>query len=76
MPLYLYECEKCGTKLETVCGMAGIVEFCCGKVMKKMPTAPAIIKVRGLSSPTRRWADKYKPGDPQPSMGSIHGEKY
>lgn len=76
MPIYLYRCEKCGSKLEVLQNMSGIVQLCCGKAMTKVPQAPAVIKVRGLNSPTRRWAEKYKLGDPQPSMGSRHGEKY
>ena len=47
MPLYLYKCEKCGSKLETIRSIAGEIPLCCDKAMNKLPTTPAMVKWKG-----------------------------
>ena len=55
MPIYLYQCEKCGTKSEILQGIHEGLPLCCGKPMKKLPTFPTMVKVRGMGGyPSRR----------------------
>ena len=55
MPIYLYQCEKCSSKVEVLQSLSGGIPFCCGKPMKKLPTAPAMVKMKGMGGyPSRR----------------------
>jgi len=54
MPIYLYKCEVCGSKVEMVQGITGAVPFCCGKSMTKLPTSPAIIRIKGMGGKLAR----------------------
>lgn len=49
MPIYLYKCEKCGSKVEVLSPQGG-VPLCCGKAMAKLPTFPAMFKMKGIHS--------------------------
>lgn len=56
MPIYIYECEKCGNKIEV---LNGGVPLCCGKAMAKRPTFPALVKWKGEGGfPSMRRAYK------------------
>lgn len=46
MPIYLYQCEKCGNKVEILSPQGG-VPLCCGKVMSKRPALIAMVKMKG-----------------------------
>lgn len=61
MPIYLYQCEKCGTKLEIRQGIHEGIPPCCGVAMKKVPTAPSIIRTMGTNK-TRTYSKGYKQG--------------
>jgi len=55
MPIYLYQCEKCGSKTEVIQGWDGVALLCCGKAMSKMPTSQAMVKMKGMGGyPSRR----------------------
>lgn len=56
MPLYIYLC-KCGRELERIQPMGENNTFCpeCGMQMIKMPTFPAMVKMKGEGGyPSRR----------------------
>lgn len=55
MPVYIYQCEKCKNRVEVLQGLQGGVPLCCGKAMTKMPTFPAMVKMKGMGGyPSRR----------------------
>lgn len=47
MPLYKFECEQCGNKVEVIQGIEGEAPLCCGIAMTKRPTFPSMIKWKG-----------------------------
>lgn len=65
MPIYLYRCEKCGTKLEVLQHMDGIAQLCCGKAMTKLPTTHAVFQMKGSHgggrSARRQWCHNWTP---------------
>lgn len=61
MPLYEYKCEECGNKTEVIQGIAEGIPFCCGKPMTKLPTYPAMIKMKGAGGIPIR-SEGYKKG--------------
>ena len=56
MPIYAYKCE-CGLEIEKVQKIGENATLCpeCGAPMKKMPTFPAMVKMKGEGGyPSRR----------------------
>lgn len=56
MPIYAFKCE-CGHELEKVQQIGGNTALCpkCGTPMKKMPTFPVMVKMKGEGGyPSRR----------------------
>lgn len=56
MPIYVYKCV-CGHKLEKVQKIGENATLCpeCGTLMKKMPTFPVMVKMKGEGGyPSRR----------------------
>jgi len=54
MPLYVYRCT-CGNELERVQAIDEEAPLCCGKMMVKQPTFPAMVKIKGEGGyPSRR----------------------
>ena len=47
MPIFLLECDVCGNKLESIQSF-GVVQFCCGKPMKRIPTTHSMFKMKGM----------------------------
>jgi len=70
MPIYLYQCEKCGGKMELRQGMHEGIPLCCGAAMQKMPTSPAIIRVVGTGG-ARTYNKGYKKGYSKDYLRSI-----
>ena len=58
MPIYVYHCSGCGVDKELIRQMEQEAPDCCGGVMAKCPTFPAMVKVKGEGGyPSRRkWA--------------------
>ena len=57
MPIYLYFCPKCAVEIEKIQNMGDNATFCpkCGDGMAKMPTFPAMVKMKGEGGyPSRR----------------------
>ena len=51
MPLYDYECDICGVVREVL----GKAPLCCGEEMRKLPSYPAMVKIKGSGGyPSRR----------------------
>lgn len=51
MPLYDYKCDVCGVVLETIRESP----LCCEKPMKRLPSYPAMVKIKGAGGyPSRR----------------------
>uniref|UniRef100_A0A6M3LDT9 Uncharacterized protein n=1 Tax=viral metagenome TaxID=1070528 RepID=A0A6M3LDT9_9ZZZZ len=46
MPIFELECEECGNKLEIIQNY-GVVQLCCEKPMKMMPTSHSMFKLKG-----------------------------
>lgn len=70
MPIYRYRCDKCVLELEKVQGINEEIPPCpeCGKVLVKVSTYPAMVKVKGEGGyPSRR---KYVKGT-APYSGSA-----
>ena len=61
MPIYRLRC--CGNEVEVVQGIDKDTPECpqCGAEMKKLPTSPAIITMRGAGG-TRTYSKGYKEG--------------
>ncbi len=56
MALYIYQCEKCGNKIEV---LNGRVPLCCSEAMSKRPTAHVMVKWKGEGGfPSMRRAYK------------------
>jgi len=70
MPIYLYKCERCSRKAEIIQGMVGGIPLCCGVVMAKIPTFPAMFKVKGIHS------QGYKEGYKKEYLGSKGQETW
>jgi len=55
MPIYLYRCAKCGSEIEVIHNMKQDTPDCCGSPMLKLPTCPAMVKMKGMGGyPSRR----------------------
>ncbi len=55
MPIYSYECGECLTIVEKYQPMDASAPACCGEVMRKQMTFPAMVKVKGKGGyPSRR----------------------
>jgi len=79
VPLYRYHCDKCNKSLETIQQIGDAPPLCsvCGEGMRKMPTFPALIRIKGQGYPSRRkWMENWTPDSPPFSTGSLHGERY
>ena len=61
MPIYQYSC--CGQEVELIQGLDKDTPKCpnCGADMKRLPTAPAIITIKGKDG-TRTYSKGYKEG--------------
>jgi predicted nucleic acid-binding Zn ribbon protein len=65
MPLYVYGCDKCGSKQELYQPtMEALPPKCCGEDMAKLPTFPSMVKMKGEGGyPSRRkWFHGSAPG--------------
>jgi len=71
VPIYLYKCEKCGNKTEVIQGIAEGTPFCCGKLMVKLPTSPAMIKMKGMDNVLMR-SEGYKEGYSKEYLKSLN----
>lgn len=47
MPIYLYSCGKCGKEVETLQSFSAEPPLCCDEAMKRLPTCPAKIEMKG-----------------------------
>jgi len=55
MPIYVYRCEQCGNTQDVLQNLGGVPLLCCGKPMTKLPTFPAMVKMKGMGGyPSRR----------------------
>ncbi|GAG94257.1 unnamed protein product, partial [marine sediment metagenome] len=57
MPLYTYRCDKCVLEIEKIQEINGETPCCpkCGAEMRKKPTFPAMVKMKGMGGyPSRR----------------------
>lgn len=57
MPIYQYRCSNCHFEVEVVQSITGDNPLCshCGERMVKMPTFPAMVKIKGEGGfPSRR----------------------
>jgi putative FmdB family regulatory protein len=56
MPLYDYYCENCGNTVEKLqLGECVTNPECCGLTMRRLPSTPAFIKIKGEGGyPSRR----------------------
>jgi len=57
MPLYVYGCDKCGSKQELYQPtMEALPPKCCGDDMSKCPTCPSMVKNKGAGGyPSRKF---------------------
>lgn len=46
MPIYDYRCEECGLEAEILRGVGSEPPLCCDGSMTRVPTFPAMIRVR------------------------------
>ena len=54
MPIYEYRCSVCGEEREVFQHNFDVAE-CCGKPMTRMPSFPAMVKIKGEGGyPSRR----------------------
>jgi len=62
MPVYNYQCGSCGNRIEIVQSFSGGIPLCCGKDMGRLPTAPAMIVMKGTHSEgyKRDYAKDYR----------------
>jgi putative FmdB family regulatory protein len=62
MPLYLYICDKCQTEQEVIQGLNAASPLCCGDSMRKLPTMPSKIEIKGIHSAgyKRDYAKDYR----------------
>ena len=76
MPLYTYKCDACGSELEKLQPHIQCPN-CCGLEMRIVPSFPALIKFKWQGYPSRKkWMDRWEPGTPPMSTGSLHGARY
>ncbi len=55
MPIYLYKCEQCQTKVERLLPIGGDAPICHGEGMRQVPTFPVMVKWKGEGGyPSRR----------------------
>ena len=55
MPIYGWKCNRCGVTMETYTAIGGDTPIHCGEPMSKMPSFPAMVKVKGDGGyPSRR----------------------
>jgi len=47
MPLYDYQCEKCGSIVEVLCVVEAEPPQCCEQSMIRLPSFPALVKMKG-----------------------------
>jgi len=77
VPLYRYQCTECKEVREVVQQMDAASPAHCGGEMVKLPTAPGLIRMKGMGYPSRRkWCESWTPDSPAFSTGSLHGEHY
>lgn len=77
MPLYEYECEKCGERVEVIQKMSDApYEHCpkCGGDMKKLISAPAI-QFKGSGFYKTDYANKPSPSSDSSSSSGKDGGK-
>jgi len=75
-PLYDYKCE-CGEEALLI-RYDFDVEPCkrCGATMTRLPSTPALIRIKGQGYPSRKkWMDNWTPESPPFPTVSVHGEK-
>jgi len=62
MPIYRYGCEGCDKELEVIQSISGEALVCCGEPMRKLPTFPAKIEIKGKKSEgyKRDYAKDYR----------------
>ena len=63
IPIYKYKCDECNLEVEKVQEMNGEPPCCCGVGMRKMPTYPAMVKIKGKGGfPSRqKWLRDWTP---------------
>ena len=77
MPIFEYRCDKCKGIEEVVELSSRDAPECCGVSMRKLPTLPAIIRIKGQGYPSRKkWMENWTSDSPKFSTGSLHGERY
>lgn len=55
MPIYLYHCETCNSEVERILPIGTDAPVCHGEGMRKMPTFPGMVKMKGEGGyPSRR----------------------
>jgi len=55
MPIYEYVCDKCLNVIEKLQDMDTSPPLCCGQEMRRKPTFPAMVKIKGMGGyPSRR----------------------
>lgn len=57
MPIYEYKCDKCEYEVDELQQIGGEAPLCseCGAEMRKKPTYPAMVKIKGMGGyPSRR----------------------
>jgi len=50
MPIYLYECERCDKWIQVIQSLSGEPPICCNEAMRRLPTFPAKIGMKGIHS--------------------------
>jgi len=77
LPLYEYECSKCGHRVEKIENVSGpYLKKCpkCGRKVQQLPSAPAI-QFKGSGWYVTDYARKASPGDSTKDAPSEGGDK-
>ena len=50
MPIYLYRCDRCERDAEELQTLSADPPDCCGEVMRRLPTSPSKVDIKGVHS--------------------------